>query len=85
MQFSSASTTDSVTERPFTLDDIPGVLWTPASDTARRPLVLLAHGGGQHKQAPAVVARARHYVTSYGFAAAAIDAPRARRPAATGA
>src|SRR5262245_29797942 len=42
---------------------------------AERPLVLLGHGGGQHKKAPGMVARARRYVTGSGFAAAAIDAP----------
>ncbi|MEU0568180.1 alpha/beta hydrolase [Nonomuraea sp. NPDC005983] len=35
----------------------------------------MGHGGSQHKKAPGLVARARKYVTSLGFAAAAIDAP----------
>jgi hypothetical protein len=34
-----------------------------------------SHGGGQHKQVPGLVARARRYVTACGFAVAAIDAP----------
>ena len=75
MKFSSETTADDVSERPFTLDDISGVLWSPADDAERRPLVLLAHGGGQHKRAPGVVARARHFVSRCGFGAAAIDAP----------
>ncbi len=72
---------DGVSERPFTLGDIPGVLWSPAGNVpedpahSRRPLVLLAHGGGQHKQAPNVLGRARRLATGCGFAAAAIDAP----------
>lgn len=37
--------------------------------------MLLGHGGGQHKQAPGLVARAHRYVTAGGFAVAAIDAP----------
>ena len=62
-------------ERSFTLGDITGVLWSPTSRSGHVALVLLGHGGGQHKRAPGVLARARHYVTACGFAAAAIDAP----------
>jgi pimeloyl-ACP methyl ester carboxylesterase len=51
------------------------VLWSPADITCTRPLVLLAHGGGQHKKAPGMLARADRYVTACGFAVAAIDAP----------
>jgi hypothetical protein len=40
-----------------------------------RPLVLLGHGGSDHKTAPRLVARARRYVTRCGFAVAAVDAP----------
>jgi alpha-beta hydrolase superfamily lysophospholipase len=75
MHFTSQTSLDGVSERHFTIDDIPGVLWSPAGAADRRPLVLLAHGGGQHKQAPGLVARARRYVTTLGFAVAAIDAP----------
>jgi hypothetical protein len=75
MQFTSQTSLDGVSERLFTIDDIPGVLWSPPGPPDRRPLVLLAHGGGQHKKAPGMVARARRYVTTLGFAAAAIDAP----------
>jgi pimeloyl-ACP methyl ester carboxylesterase len=76
MRFSSETISDGVAERLFTLGDVTGVLWSPAGAAhAGRPLVLLGHGGGQHKKAPGVVARARQYVTGSGFAAAAIDAP----------
>lgn len=76
MRFTSETTSNGVSERLFTLDDIPGVLWSPAGAPAgRRPLVLLGHGGGQHKKAPGLVARAHRYVTDCGFAVAAIDAP----------
>ena len=74
MRFISETTSDGVSERPFNLGDIPGVLWSPAG-AAGRSLVLLGHGGGQHSKAPGVVARARRYVTVGGFAVAAIDAP----------
>ncbi len=75
MRFISEMTADGVTERLFTVGDIHGVLWTPTEAATDRPLILLGHGGGQHNQAPGVVARARRYVTACGFAAAAIDAP----------
>lgn len=75
MRFISETTANGVSERLFTLGDIPGVLWAPADATEDRPLVLLSHGGGQHKAAPGVAARAHRYVTACGFAVAAIDAP----------
>jgi len=75
MRFISETIADGVSERPFTVGDIPGVLWSPAGAAERRPLVLLAHGGGQHKRAPNVLGRARRLATTCGFAAAAIDAP----------
>jgi pimeloyl-ACP methyl ester carboxylesterase len=83
MRLTLETTSDGVSEHLFTVGDIPGVLWSPASAAASaaagaaagRPLVLLGHGGGQNKKAPGVVARARRYVTALGFAAAAIDAP----------
>ncbi|MEV4567879.1 alpha/beta hydrolase [Nonomuraea sp. NPDC049419] len=73
MRFTSLTSSDGVTEQFFTLDDVPGVLWTPQA-AGPRPLILLGHGGGRHKTAPGVVARARRYAAA-GFAVVAIDAP----------
>lgn len=75
MRFISETISNGVSERLFTLGDIHGALWSPAGATGGRPLVLLSHGGGQHKKAPGLVARAQRYVTACGFAVAAIDAP----------
>jgi dienelactone hydrolase len=75
MHFLSQTVSDGVSEQLFTVGGIPGVLWTPAGAAGPRPLVLIGHGGGQHKKAPGVVARAHRYVTACGFAVAAIDAP----------
>jgi pimeloyl-ACP methyl ester carboxylesterase len=75
MRFTSQTTSTGVSERLFTVDGIPGVLWSPADATGPRPLVLLGHGGGQHKNAPGVLARAHRYAERFGFAVAAIDAP----------
>ncbi|MFG3225736.1 alpha/beta hydrolase [Kitasatospora sp. NPDC048194] len=66
----------AVTQRGFVLDGVPGVLWQPAGSSLRaRPLVLLGHGGGQHKLGPGVVERAHRCVTRYGWAAVSLDAP----------
>jgi dienelactone hydrolase len=75
MRFISETAADGVSERLFTLGDISGVLWSPAGATGHRPLVLLGHGGGQHKKAPGLVTRARRFVTACGYTVAAIDAP----------
>src|SRR5260370_30893991 len=83
MRLLTQTSSDGVSEHLFTLDGIPGVLWSPAGAAGRQPLILLAHGGGQHKQAPGMQARARRLLTARGFAVAALDAPRHRRPPRT--
>jgi dienelactone hydrolase len=75
ISFTSDSVSDGVRERFFALGGVPGVLWTPAGAVGQRPLVLLGHGGGQHKTAPGMIARARRFVTELHCAVAAIDAP----------
>ncbi|MHC3474986.1 dienelactone hydrolase family protein [Streptomyces sp. 7R007] len=75
MRFISEMSSDGVREQLFTLGDVPGVLWTPEGAVATRPLVLIGHGGGQHKKAPDVLARARRFVTACGFAVVAVDVP----------
>ncbi|RJL35975.1 dienelactone hydrolase family protein [Bailinhaonella thermotolerans] len=74
MRFTSRTSSDGVIERFFTLGEIPGVLWTPEGARDARPLILLGHGGGQHKTHPGVVSSARRYAAG-GFAVVAIDAP----------
>lgn len=75
MNITAETTVDGVSTQHFTLGDVPGVLWTPPGPPTDRPLVLLVHGGGQHKEAPGVLARALRYAGRLGWAAAAIDAP----------
>lgn len=75
MRFTSQRSSDGVTEQIFTLGEIPGVLWTPEGSAGTRPLILMGHGGGQHKKAPGIVARAHRFVAEYGFAVAATDVP----------
>ena len=67
---------DGVVERDFTLGDIPGILWTPASasPSTPAPLILLGHPGGLPTMRPRLAARARHSAAQ-GFAAATIELP----------
>jgi len=75
MRFTSQTSSNGVFEQLFSLGEIPGVLWTPEGAAGTRPLIVLGHGGGQHKKAPGIVARARRFVTECGFAALAVDVP----------
>ena len=79
MHFISENRIDGdVIEREFTLGEIPGFLWTPAtaSSSAPAPLILLGSPGGLglRKMYPRLVARARH-AASDGFASVAIELP----------
>ncbi len=78
MHFTSDQRLDGdVLEREFTLGEIPGILWTPASASASAPvpLILLGHPPlGLGKMYPRLVARARHSAAD-GFAAATIELP----------
>lgn len=78
MQFTSEQRLDdAVLEREFTLGEIPGILWTPASASASAPmpLILLGHPPlGLRKMYPRLVARARHCAAD-GFATATIELP----------
>jgi hypothetical protein len=63
-------------EREFTLDEVPGILWTPASATPSTPvpLILLGHPGGLRAVYPRLEARARHSA-GLGFATLTIELP----------
>lgn len=63
---------DAVLERDFTIDGIPGTLWTPPATPA--PLILAGHPGGLQSMHSRLVARARSAATS-GFATATIELP----------
>jgi pimeloyl-ACP methyl ester carboxylesterase len=75
LQFTAESSSNGMLERDFTVGDVPGVLWSPAPDAVRAPLILLGHGGGHHKKHPAMAGRAQRLVTGCGFHVAVIDAP----------
>ena len=75
VRFTTQASSDGVVERDFTVGEVPGVLWSPVSGPGHAPLVLMSHGGGLHKKTPALAARAREAVTTWGFTVVAIDAP----------
>jgi pimeloyl-ACP methyl ester carboxylesterase len=79
----SHTTSDGVTTRELVLGDVTATLWATEHATPGTPLVLLGHGGGQHRHHPAMSGRAR-LLTDLGFRALALDAdghgPRPRTP-----
>src|SRR5215831_9712225 len=79
MDFVSTESELGVTERRFELKvdgaTVPGIVWTPDGAVGPRPLVLIGHGGTQHKRIDNVLSLARSLVRHRGYAAVAIDAP----------
>ena len=75
MRFIGETSSGGVRERLFTHGEIPGVLWTPEGAAGACPLILMGHGGGQHKKAPGLVTLARRFVAECGFAVVAADVP----------
>jgi dienelactone hydrolase len=79
VDFTDERTEASVTRRSFELtvagERVPAVLWTPEGASGPRPLVLMGHGGSQHKKTPGIRARAAQYAQRLGYATLAIDAP----------
>ncbi|PYC85380.1 alpha/beta hydrolase [Streptomyces tateyamensis] len=69
------STANGIVEREFTVNGVPGVLWSPESAADRAPLILQAHGGGNHKKHPAMSGRAALLVRQCGYHVAVLDAP----------
>jgi dienelactone hydrolase len=79
VRFSSEVSEMGVTERGFEIEvadeRVPGIIWSPTNAEGPRPLILVGHGGTQHKRNEGVLARARSLVRHVGYAVVAIDAP----------
>ncbi|MBP9230340.1 MAG: hypothetical protein KBF34_02370, partial [Phenylobacterium sp.] len=72
MEFIGEKTEDGVTRREFRLsvdgDTVPGVIWAPEGATGPRPLILLGHGGSQHKKVANLTAAAISNAQKLGYA-----------------
>ena len=79
MTFTDTRTDDGVTRRSFSVsiggEEVPAVIWAPEGAQGPRPLVLMGHGGSQHKKTPGIRTRAAQYAKRLGYATLAIDAP----------
>lgn len=79
----SHTTSGGVTTRELVIGDVTAALWAPEHAAPGTPLVLLGHGGGQHRHHPAMSGRAR-LLTDAGLRAVALDVgghgPRPRTP-----
>jgi dienelactone hydrolase len=79
MKFLKEESDQGVAERRFDIEvageTVPGIIWTPENAKGVRPLLLIGHGGTQHKRIDTIVARARRFVRHHGYAVVAIDAP----------
>jgi len=73
LHITAETSSNGVLERDFRVGEVPGVLWS--SGSGRAPLVLLGHGGGTHKRAPAMSGRAHRLVLDGGLTVATLDAP----------
>ncbi|UQE76577.1 alpha/beta hydrolase [Gordonia sp. PP30] len=61
-------------EQDFTLDGVPGILWTPAEAAGPTPLILLGHPGGTASMYPRLLGRARS-AAALGFSSATLELP----------
>jgi pimeloyl-ACP methyl ester carboxylesterase len=78
-EFTDVRAEDGVARYSFSVDcageQVPAVIWAPEGATGPRPLVLMGHGGSQHKKIESLRIRAHQYAKRLGYATLAIDAP----------
>ena len=75
MNLETTRHSDDVLQHAFDVESITGILWTPTVEPfAPRPLVCSIHGGGQHSQHPAAMARATALIEA-GLTVLSLDAP----------
>jgi hypothetical protein len=84
LHFTSATASDGIAERTFTLGDISGVLWSPESATDGALLLLIGHGGGLHKYVPGLVPRSARQSRATGLATGSRSPRSTRQGTATG-
>jgi len=60
---------------PQPAEDVPAIMWMPGREQRRRPLVLLGHGGGLHKETRYIDRLGNWLAGEHGIACLAIDLP----------
>lgn len=79
MQWSETTESRGVSEQGFRLEvegrEVPGILWRAEGAAENAPLVLIGHGGTQHKRSGYVLSLARMLARHHGIASFAIDGP----------
>lgn len=79
MQFGKVKTVSGVDQRDFEIEvagtNVPCVIWSPENAEGARPIILMGHGGSQHKKTAGIRLRAANYARNLGWATLAIDAP----------
>jgi dienelactone hydrolase len=79
MEIVSEATEQGVVEQRFDLhvegETVPGIRWRPEGVQGSGPIILIGHGGTQHKRVPNVLGLARRFVRHLGYSAVALDAP----------
>jgi dienelactone hydrolase len=72
-------TEQGVTERRVDFEgsegSVPGIVWAPEGASGPRPVVLLGHGGTQHKRVVNLVGLAGRLARDLGYASVSVDAP----------
>ena len=79
MEFTKEKLIGGAVQRDFALEvdgtRVPCVIWAAQGADAAPVLILMGHGGSQHKKTANIRARAVEYAERFGWATLAIDAP----------
>lgn len=77
--FTKEKVIGDVAQRDFCVEvdgeAVPCVVWTPVDATGPRNLIVMGHGGSQHKKTETIRLRAQDYARRFGWATAVADAP----------
>lgn len=79
MEFTKEKLIDGVAQRDFQVEvgdeTVPCVIYAREGSSGKRPLILMGHGGSQHKKTEGIRLRAIQYANELDWATLAIDAP----------
>jgi len=79
VEFKKEKIVDGVVQRDFDIavagETVPCVIWAAEGARRPRPLIVMGHGGSQHKKTLGIRTRAGEYARNLGYATLAVDAP----------